>query len=45
MKRLVMFSITMLLLATPVLTHAQGFALKAGANLSTWAGDDVELQT
>jgi len=42
MKRLVMFSITMLLLAAPILTHAQGFAVKAGANLSTWAGDDVE---
>ncbi len=42
MQRLVMFSITMLLLAAPVLTIAQGFAIKAGANLSSWAGDDVE---
>ncbi|MEQ8879667.1 MAG: porin family protein [Cyclobacteriaceae bacterium] len=42
MKHLAMFSITMLLLAAPILTHAQGFAVKAGANLSTWAGNDVE---
>lgn len=42
MQRLVMFSITMLLLVAPVLTIAQGFAIKAGANLSSWSGDDVE---
>ncbi|MEQ8554646.1 MAG: porin family protein [Cyclobacteriaceae bacterium] len=42
MKHLAMFSITMLLLAAPILTHAQGFAVKAGANLSSWSGDDVE---
>ncbi len=42
MKRSTILFSTMLLFTAPALTHAQSWSVKAGANLSTWTGDDVE---
>ncbi|XOV95268.1 MAG: porin family protein [Bacteroidota bacterium] len=42
MKQSTALLITTLLFAIPVFIYGQGFAIKAGSNLSTWTGDDIE---